>query len=419
MLCMPTKVERREHFASTFAEQLASHIDPTAQPALRRGPWTKQAVWFDAADELIAVVGPQEGKDAGSLLARGLFHRGAGRALHLVLDRKQSGATHLRRPWFDDVRLSVYDVSGVDGEGHDVIDATSTALVPPISIQKAVSRSGGFEPTPPPSWESTRAAVLRPLVDWVLGHAELVPAHRQGYRSWHAYGHTVLKVESKGRGFTVTAGLNQSTARAARHHVSAPIDDEVLAQITRAVEVGIKQAMASAKERYREHLLQAWLRREPWVLGLEPPLLRELPVKRPKNVLDEDQTGSGFIDLVGVDPLGAIVLVETKVGDDHMLGLQALDYWAWAQRAENREFLERRLHVRPGAPMRIVLAVAGKGGKAPRVDAYTGATLAALPREVQLTLALVDRWPEDPENHSFVSRRDDVMMLAPGRLTRT
>ncbi|MDZ7727117.1 MAG: hypothetical protein U5Q44_02375 [Dehalococcoidia bacterium] len=37
----------------------------------------------------------------------------------------------------------------------------------------------------------------------------------------------------------------------------------------------------------------------------------------------------GFVDFVGVDIDGGLHVVETKIGPDHMLGLQGIDYWAW------------------------------------------------------------------------------------------
>ncbi len=108
------------------------------------------------------------------------------------------------------------------------------------------------------------------------------------------------------------------------------LTEATLADVKAAVELGIAQAASKSVQTAEEHHLQARLAQQPSALGLEHPLLREVPAFRPKG--DLSTYGRGFIDLVGLDGFGDITLVETKLVGDHMIVLQGLDYWIWAQR---------------------------------------------------------------------------------------
>ena len=72
------------------------------------------------------------------------------------------------------------------------------------------------------------------------------------------------------------------------------------------------------------------LRRDPSLVGVESPALREVPAWRPAGAVDS--FGRGFIDLLGLDGHGDIRIVEAKLAksSDDMTLMQGIDYHVWA-----------------------------------------------------------------------------------------
>jgi hypothetical protein len=102
-----------------------------------------------------------------------------------------------------------------------------------------------------------------------------------------------------------------------------------------------------------EHWLQAVIRRNPGLVGVEQPALRELPAWRPGGDGSAQSRGRGYIDLLGVDGHGDIRVVETKLASntDDLLVCQGLDYYIWA--LAYRRILIGRL----GAPDRAAFEI--------------------------------------------------------------
>ncbi len=75
---------------------------------------------------------------------------------------------------------------------------------------------------------------------------------------------------------------------------------------------------------------------------------REVPATRPH--------GLGFIDFVAKGTAGDIRLIETKVGPDPLIVLQAVDYWAWACGVRSRLAQELDMSGEPLLAVDIVVA---------------------------------------------------------------
>jgi hypothetical protein len=111
-----------------------------------------------------------------------------------------------------------------------------------------------------------------------------------------------------------------------------------LAKVKAAVDEAVALRLEKDQKFHKpdEHWLQAVLRRDPELVGIEPPALREVPAWRPKTTGAASPSaawGRGFIDLVGLDAHAEMRLVETKLAsnNDEMFILQGLDYYVWAQ----------------------------------------------------------------------------------------
>lgn len=189
----------------------------------------------------------------------------------------------------------------------------------------------------------------------------------------------------------VYAGIDAQSSPVEVRRVAAPLTDADFVQLQAQVEGGIAQAKAKKHGEFREHHLQEILRRDPQVLGLEPPVLREVPAWRPAG--GPGELGRGFIDLLGKDGLGDVVLVETKLAADDLLVLQGLDYWIWASRSQNKEWLFSRLHADgKRARLRLLYAVGAPDGSTPQLSKYAKVHLDALADEVDWRIALITDW---------------------------
>jgi hypothetical protein len=92
------------------------------------------------------------------------------------------------------------------------------------------------------------------------------------------------------------------------------------------VDLAIEQRRTGADAGHRERLLQAAIGTDPSLLGLTH-LHREVPVWRPGQ---QPRRQRGFVDFLGRDVTRTCHVVEMKRYSDPQLGIQVLDYWAWA-----------------------------------------------------------------------------------------
>ena len=191
------------------------------------------------------------------------------------------------------------------------------------------------------------------LVESVTRDRRLDHGHRRGERSWHYAGQRVLSIRRTREGVDVTAGIHYSGANAPAPvliRADEGLDGEQYEEVWRAIEMAIEARRQGPPPIHRpdEHWLQAIIRRDPSIVGVEQPALRELPAWRPRD--SPSKWGRGFIDLVGLDGHGDIRIVETKLAKnaDDLLVLQGLDYLVWATAYEKalRDRLAAAAHAR-------------------------------------------------------------------------
>lgn len=107
--------------------------------------------------------------------------------------------------------------------------------------------------------------------------------------------------------------------------VPTPEDlDEINSEVARAVGHG-----GSRTSQMREHRMQATMGSQASDLALRQ-LIREFPAYRGLDGSSSPRLGRpGYIDFLGIDSDGRFHVVETKIGHDPRVVLQALDYAIW------------------------------------------------------------------------------------------
>ncbi len=209
-----------------------------------------------------------------------------------------------------------------------------------------------------PAYLGQRSIAVIDLVNWATTNPRLDPSHRRGRRAWQCAGQTVLSINGTAEGVEVTAGIHYAKGE------QKPTPEVVirgknltaakLEAIKAAVENGMRIRTRGDLFPPDEHWLQAVIRTDPTLVGVEQPALREVPAWRPRGGLDPTKRwGRGYIDLLGVDGSGDIRLVETKLAanSDPMLIFQGLDYYVWSQAYLSQ--IKERL----GAPTRSEVVV--------------------------------------------------------------
>jgi hypothetical protein len=245
-----------------------------------------------------------------------------------------------------------------------------------------------------------RTGWVEDLMRWASTQENLDPAHRRGIRAWQCRGQRVLRIERSRRGLTIVAGIDWGAT--SPHEtpepltITGPLTPAELSAVTERVQAGCEQRLAGVARKPDEHWLQAVLRRQPEALGLEQPVLRELPAWRPRGSSGsrgKQCRGRGYVDLAGLDATGTLVLVETKLGGDDMLVLQGLDYRIWAE--ANRSRLTARLDCRSDVPFEISYCVGGKDGGVPTWSRHAVAQLRALAPDLRWHVQEVTDWFDD------------------------
>jgi hypothetical protein len=397
-----TAARLREDFAAGRAGALAEQVGAAAGARLPSGQGrSPRYVWFGDDDALTLVVGDQEGDDVDTALAVGLSERGD-RALRLVLPHGWHEPTLHRWPWLrDDLPLEVW--THADGTTTPHARPTRGATLPVVTSDEDPALHLG-----------DRTAWVEGLMRWAGDRDDLDPAHRRGMRAWQCRGQRVLRIQRSRRGLTIVAGIDWGATSPHEtpepREVTGPLSQAEQAGITGRVRAGCEQRLAGVARKPDEHWLQAVLRRQPEVLGLEQPVLRELPAWRPRGSLgtrSEQARGRGYVDLAGLDAMGTLVLVETKLGGDDMLVLQGLDYKIWAE--ANRSRLTARLDCRPDVPVEIAYCVGGKNGGTPTWSRHAVAQLRALAPDLRWHVQEVTGWFDDRP----VSRRGPLCTVPP------
>lgn len=350
----------RTHFHADLAPSLARSAVPPGL-LLERAPsppgWRVSQALSLLTDPgrsvLVVVLSPGEARSTWDLaLATGLALKGD-RDLRLVVPDETWTLRSLgevpawrrllwRLPWLrSSVRLFTYGLTADEG-------AVLTERLPPArcDVEAALVREEALRLEPHDLGEG--AGYVAGLVAWADAHPHLVPIVRESYRSWHVLGRCVLKLQRGASGtvdmvagvpFEVRPGWAQA---ADERRLDGPVEGVALTRLQALVEAFVSARLDGRDAAGAEHILQARLATPEGraALGVVGPLLREVPASRPCQ-------RRAYIDLLGVGPDGRLLIVETKLGRDHGVVLQALDYWIWA----SARLRELRAHLEAaGAP---------------------------------------------------------------------
>ncbi|MCB0996082.1 MAG: hypothetical protein KDB21_13375 [Acidimicrobiales bacterium] len=209
-----------------------------------------------------------------------------------------------------------------------------------------------------------------------------------------------LSIKRTTGGVAITAGIHYTKPEQAptalavgKSETLSPADLEAIKDQVRA---GMHERPHGAPPIHRpdEHWLQAVIRRDPRLVGVEQPALRELPAWRPTG--ETSEWGRGYIDLIGIDGHGDIRVVGTKIADnkDALLVLQGLDYYVWA--LAYRDVLLGRLGASTKADIEIHYVIGSDQNGSVTLSPYTASQALGLNEEIPWHFQHVYDWCGDP-----------------------
>lgn len=333
----------RTKFNKDGAPALAAALK---SPPLCSGP-SERFSWFGDDERLVVVAGKQEIPDRGVDLALAYgIELADRRRLDLVLPEGGTASTLQRAAWL--VKEAEVNVFVHDGK------AVTKAKVPSQkqSVAEVTAHQAStwdmaeeMRTASTPKYLRGASAALTELVGWLTTHPELDSGHRKGERNWMCRGQRVLSIQSGASGLRIRAGIHATDSVGwTTLPPGAVLDQRQERNLKQRVERGIAERLTSGGKYNKpdEHWFQGVLRAEPGLVGLEHPVLREVPAWRPLG--HYEKWSRSFIDLVGVDGLGDIQVVETKLSTnlDELFVWQGLDYFVWALAYKN--WLVQRLN---------------------------------------------------------------------------
>ena len=401
-----TVAEERTAFNSQVAPSLAKKIDEVAVLSERSADASSRFSYFESPMGFMVVAGPQEDDAIELALVYGLALR-QGQELILVLPRSRAIQTAIRAAWLDvPIRIFVHDgpldsaaVEALDiGDRHAILESFG-----PSSYVDRVHHLGD------------RASWVESLTAWAGANDYLAAAHRPDNRSWHCKGIRVLRVTRTPAGVQIRAGIDYSEgtgkpAAAITLELTGPLDETRLDLCQEVIDAAIDERYFDEGSMYKpdEPWLQAILREEPSLVGIEPPALREVPALRCTETTSagEPRWSRGFIDLLGADPQGSLRLIETKLGSYDLLVLQGLDYYIWAERHRNE--LMAKLSLPSDAPLEIHFVVGGKSGGPPHLSSYIAPQLEAFADDIPWRLHFIEDWFDSSAEVKEIHRHDAV-----------
>ena len=233
-----------------------------------------------------------------------------------------------------------------------------------------------------------RRAWVAGLVEWADTHPDLEPVVRPAYLAWHCDGRQVLKLQRSDEGLSIVAGVDYRNPTGDRPtplqlELHQPLGDQ--SAVTEAVTAAVENRFAGVDDGHVEHRFQARLAKMGHQLGFTQ-MLREVPARRAGG-------GTAFIDLMGLTSAGDLRAVETKLGNDDMLALQALDYWIWA--TSNRERISDHLLDGKVTHVGVDVLVASRTGTSAVVGSYTAAQLEGLDPQIRWRFRVCEDWRSD------------------------
>ena len=361
------------------AERVAKELLGDWFTVFRPQAMTTFARWFEDADQtrILAVVAPTELLlVTDEVLAYGLAWQ-HDRELVLVLSEAHAPDVLRRLPWIR-TRVSVH-LLRTDGTVSPAKTPSRDEVLAELTTLKARTVA-------PFVLDGKRA----PWVERLVEHPSLAttPKHAlANYLSWHHKGLQVLRVSHARGGVRIQAGVQYSTPQPDHSLyntvLTGPITDEQLDLAVAAVKGSIKTD-GSLTNKQLEHRLQASMNQNPpEALGLAH-LAREYAGYRGPG-------RPGFIDFLGCDDEGTLHVVETKIGQDPRVVLQALDYGIWVQANEATIRASRPSWPVPSQPtgMRLDYVLAAKP-KETALSGYIAGQLEALAEDITWRVFVVD-----------------------------
>lgn len=375
----------RVTFAGPAGSLAAAVVTDRALATFTPGkPMSQFARWYtDAADELlVAVVATTElPTSADEVLAFALAWQ-QDRDLLLILPPEHCQLVLPRLAWVGTpVRVWQYDNT----------HAPQPAPIPSrAEVLAAVRNTQPLRPQEPYPLTPEHQDWLKVLLA-CPDMADLTRHEQSGYVSWHSHGLQVLRVARTRGGLELRAGVRYSNPTHDMAPVLPPIringalSADHVRQITAAIAAADADGGRSLTSDQLEHRMQASLEvSERNALGLRD-LHREYPAYR-------GHGRPGFIDFLASDHHGHLHVVETKIGHDPKVVLQALDYGifvaaheeqlrqdtGWAGRSDGKLRLDLVLAPKPAsaepgssnAPRRTIPAVSPY--IAPQLEALSG-----------------------------------------------
>lgn len=386
---------QRDHFRDDAVALAACIV--TDRPLIDFRPgrgMSRYARWLSDADNelLVAVVaGTDKREVVDEVLAYGLAWQ-QDRDLFLVLPKGACDLVLPRLPWIGTtVRVWQYDDEELDPFPRPV--PSRAAVLEAVRAEQPRRARSGYVLT-----EQEQAWIEPLLTESVF---QGLTYHAQGgYLSWHTHGLQVLRVQrTRQRTLRMEAGVRYSRpgpglpTPLAPMEISGPVSPDQVRAVVTAIESVTGSGSRSLTSDQLEHRLQAGLAHEGGsTLGLSD-LRREYPAYRGLH-------RRGFIDFLGWDAKGRFHVVETKVGHDPRVVLQALDYAIWVTAHDQALRTDLGLAATPtGAPPVLDLVLAPKPGRksggsqgtvSPAVNPYIAPQLEALAGDVKWNVYVVD-----------------------------
>jgi hypothetical protein len=337
------------------------------------------SAWFRAGGQRLVVVVDQ---DASQLATDKAFAYALAWQhdddLTLVLPKQRAPAVLYRLPW---IATSV-DVWTTETGGRPepaVIPAREEILA--VAGRWPLRRRADHDLGDLGAWVAA-------LTDAAANNPALVPAHRAAYQAWHCAGRKVLQLQRIGGTVQLIAGVQYRKPTAGQQYphseqVTQALSPRQTAHIAQVMEKAIADRLGGIDKANLENRMQANLARAHMPgLDLVGPASREYPVWRPMEC-------PGSIDFLGIDRHQQLHVVETKVGSDGTLVLQALDYLIWVTA---HAVAIRTEHGWPvpstDCPVHLDLVLASKGND-PGLGPYTAGQLEALAGDVAWRVFLV------------------------------
>lgn len=370
-----------------LADELAGPVRPFTPG--RQLP--SRAMWFtDEADErLIVVIDHDAGYNAVDQVFAYAVAWQRDRDLLLILPADHADRVLYRLPWIA-TPVRVWTVAN-DSKPQPVVVPTRDEVLARAAAWPVHTGEHHNLGADGDSW-------VAPLVETVESHWALTPAHRYSYRAWHCEGRQVLRLRRNAQGVNGTAGVQYTKPKPCQPKphvdtVNAPLTPAQRACFEAAIARAISDRLNELDNADVEHRMQAALAAaEMPGLKLMAHPAREYPAWRPgqKYSSAEPVGRRGYLDFLGIDRQSRLHVVETKVGGDGMLVLQALDYLIWVT-AQAASIREDRGWTTPDTerPVQVDLVLAPKG-KAPAIGPYTASQLEALAGDVSWRVLLVD-----------------------------